>query len=290
MPTTTNFVIITPVRDEEEHIAGTIESVAMQTVPPAEWVIVNDGSTDKTGEILDRHASRLPWLRVVHRANRGYRKSGGGVIEAFYEGYRTLRSADWEFVIKLDGDLTFAADYFERCFEHFRSEARLGVGGGGIWHQFPDGLKYEANPQFHVRGATKIYRRQCWQDIKGLWPAPGWDTIDEVKANMFGWKTKTFEELRLIHHRLTGAADGSIRDRVKNGVANYISGYHPLFQAASCFYRLNRQPYVLGSLALLYGYLKAFFTRTPRVDDSTYINYIQSQQLRKLCGMETIWK
>ena len=96
----------------------------------------------------------------------------------------------------------------------------------------------KANPQFHVRGATKIYRRACWESIGGLWMAPGWDTIDEVKANMMGWKTYSFPELRLIHHRFTGSAEGLLQDRVKHGLACYISGYHPLFMAAKCASRL----------------------------------------------------
>ena len=268
----------------------TIEAVSAQTVRPTEWVIVNDGSTDRTGEIIDRYAAKFPWIRAVHRANRGFRKSGGGVVEAFYEGYKTLQSEDWEFLVKLDGDLTFTPDYFEKCFAHFNSDPKLGIGGGEIYHDFAAGLKLEAQPRFHVRGATKIYKRECWEAIGGLWEAPGWDTIDEVKANMLGWTTRSFEELRLVHHRLTGAAEGLVRDRVKHGVACYVSGYHPLFVAASCVRRLVRKPYVVGSLAVFYGFLKGSFRGLPRVDDLRLIRYTRAQQLRRLCGLQTIWK
>ena len=120
--------------------------------------------------------------------------------------------------------------------------------------------------------------------------APGWDTIDEVKANMLGWKSYSFEELRVAHHRFTGSADGALRDRMKHGVACYISGYHPLFVAASCLYRLRQQPYVIGSAAICYGFVKSYFTRTPRVNDAPLIKYVRTQQLRRLCGLETIWK
>jgi biofilm PGA synthesis N-glycosyltransferase PgaC len=284
------YVIVTPVRDEEKHIEATIEAVIGQTVKPAEWVIVNDGSSDGTGDIIDRYAAKVSWISAVHRSNRGFRKSGGGVIEAFYEGYRALRCNDWEFVAKLDGDLTFSADYFEKCFEHFRSQPRLGVGGGDIYHDLDGVSKLEANPRFHVRGATKIYRRACWEAIGGLLKAPGWDSIDEVKANMLGWKSYSFEELRVAHHRITGSADGAMRDRVKHGVACYISGYHPLFVAASCFYRLSQRPYIIGSAAICYGFLKGYLTRIPRVDDASLIRYLRTQQLRRLCGLETIWK
>ena len=285
------YVIVTPVRDEEDHIAETIRSVTCQTIPPSEWVIVDDGSTDGTGKIIDKHAAEYPWIRALHRPNRGFRKSGGGVIEAFYAGYDALRREDWEFIVKLDGDLTFPADYFEKCFEHFDREPRLGIGGGEIYHVLGSGEpKVEANPAFHVRGATKIYKRECWEAIGGLIRAAGWDTIDEVKANMLGWKTHSFRDLRLLHHRFTGSAEGVLRDRVKHGVACYVSGYHPLFLTASCVSRLVQKPYILGSAAIAYGFLKGYFTRAPRVHDTPLVGYLRSQQLKRLCGLETIWK
>jgi biofilm PGA synthesis N-glycosyltransferase PgaC len=286
----TLYVIITPVRDEEEHIGATIESVRRQTLLPAEWVIVDDGSSDRTGEIIDRYAAQYSWIRVLHRKNRGFRKSGGGVMEAFYDGYNTLRCNDWDFIVKLDGDLSFAPEYFEKCFDYFRKDPDLGIGGGDIHHSVVGMAKLEENPRFHVRGATKVYRRTCWEAIGGLWPAPGWDTIDEVKANMLGWRTYSFADLHLLHHRLTGLAEGLLRDRVKHGVACYASGYHPLFVAVSCLRRVTQKPYVSGSLAIAYGFLKAYWTHPPRLEDRSYIAYIRGQQLKRLCGMQTIWR
>ena len=286
----TRYAVITPVRDEEKYVSATIESVSRQTIRPTEWAIVDDGSADRTGEIIDRYAAQFPWIRAVHRPNRGFRKSGGGVVEAFYDGYKALQFDNWDFIVKLDGDLTFSQDYFEKCFAHFRSEPQLGIGGGEIYHDLAGKLTLEGNPRFHVRGATKIYRRACWEAIGGLWVAPGWDTIDEVKANMLGWGTRSFKELRLVHHRLTGTAEGLVPDRVKHGLACYISGYHPLFVAASCLRRLIRKPYVVGSLAVSYGFLKGYLGGLPRVNDPQLISYVRSQQLRRLCGLQTLWK
>lgn len=284
------YVIITPVRDEENFVEATIESVRRQRILPSQWVIINDGSTDRTAEILDRAAAQVPWIRVIHRANRGFRKSGGGVMEAFYEGYNTLQCNDWDFLVKLDGDLSFAPDYFEKCFEYFRMDPDLGIGGGGIHHDISGKMKLEENPRFHVRGATKIYRKACWESIGGLWPAPGWDTIDEVKANMLGWKTYTLTDLHLHHQRFTGTADGLLPNRVKLGMACYISRYHPLFVMASCLRRITQKPYLIGSAAYLYGFLKAYWTQPPRVKDRRYVAYIRGQQLRRLFGMQTIWR
>ena len=284
------YVVITPARDEEKYIAATLECVLRQTVPPAEWVIVDDGSSDGTGPLLDQYASRFPWIRVIHRTNRGFRKSGGGVIEAFYDGYNALRCMDWEFVVKLDGDLKFDPEYFEKCFEYFRKDPSLGIGGGEIYHEASGLLKREACPRFHVRGATKIYRRACWEAIGGLWPGAGWDTIDEVKANELGWKTNAFTDLCLRHFRVTGTADGWFKDREKHGLVCYTSGYHPLFVLASIVRRIAQRPYFLGAFAMAYGYIKAYMSDSPRMDDRAYVHYIRSQQLRRLCGMQTIWK
>ena len=290
MTPSTSYVIITPVRDEEVYLGKVIDSVCGQTVQPAQWTIVDDGSTDQTGQIADAAAAAHPWIHVVHRGDRGFRKSGGGVVEAFYAGYSSLQHSGWDFIVKLDADLSFARDYFEKCFEHFSRDRQLGIGGGEICHEVAGQLKVEQNPRFHVRGATKIYRRECWEAIGGLWPAPGWDTIDEVKANMLGWKTYAFTHLPVAHYRVTGTEDGLIRDRVKHGVACYVSGYHPLFVAASCVRRLTAKPRIVGSAAILYGFVKSYFTRPPRVQDDSYVSYIRRQQMNRLRGLETIWR
>jgi biofilm PGA synthesis N-glycosyltransferase PgaC len=284
------YVVISPVRDEAEFLARTIQSMLQQTVKPLEWIIVNDGSTDQTGSIADSFAGTYSWIRVIHRPNRGFRKSGGGVVEAFNEGYSALRCDPWDFIVKLDGDLSFSDTYFQNCFERFYKDTKLGITGGDI-HHFRNGKwSVESNPAFHVRGATKIYRKQCWDAIGGLWPAPGWDTIDEVKANMLGWTTYSLPELKLCHYRETGTADGLVRDRVKHGTMCYIAGYHPLFLLASCARRLMSKPYILGSTAILYGFVSGYFRNLQRVDDTQFIRYLRSQQLRRLCGLDTIWR
>jgi poly-beta-1,6-N-acetyl-D-glucosamine synthase len=286
----TKYVVISPVRDEEAYIRFTVDCMAHQTILPEEWIIIDDGSTDRTGSILDEFARVYPWIRVVHRTNRGFRKAGGGVVEAFNEGYRTVKPPDWDFLVKLDGDLSFEPDYFEKCFKIFAQEPRLGVGGGVICY-LENGIKeFEKTPAFHVRGATKIYRRNCWYEIGGFWPAPGWDTMDEVKASMLGWTTRSFDDLHIIHHRHTGTAEGLWSGLVKNGRANYICGYHPLFMFSKCLLRIFQKPYLIGSVALLHGFLSGYWKRIPQVDDPKTIRYLRQQQLGRLWGRETIWR
>lgn len=284
------YVVITPVRDEAQHISNTLNCMLRQTILPAEWIIVNDGSTDNTGSIIDEYAARYSWIRGVHRQNRGFRKPGGGVVEAFNEGYETLNTSDWDFIVKFDGDLSFEPDYFERCFRNFDDNPKLGVGGGVICYVVDNVKKFEEGPAFHVRGATKIYRRDCWEAIGGFWPAPGWDTIDEVKANSLGWSTLSFGDLHLIHHRHTGTADGFWQGLVKYGRANYICGYHPLFMLSKCIVRLVRKPYIIGSIGLMYGFVFAYLTRVPQVDDRATIAYLRRQQISRLLHRETIWR
>ena len=284
------YIVITPARDEEAHLQKTIESVVAQTIRPVEWWIVNDGSTDRTGEIIDEYSARYPWIRAVHRTNRGFRKAGGGVVDAFNDGYRQVTCTDWDYIVKLDGDLSFEPDYFEKCFNHFANEPRLGVGGGVMCYIENGKKSFEPNPAFHVRGATKIYKQECWDAIGGFWPAPGWDTMDEVKASMLGWTTRSFPELHLLHHRYTGAADGTWANLVKNGRANYVCGYHPVFMLLKCVRRLRFKPYIVGSAALMYGFLSGYTQRIPQVDEPETIKYLRKQQLARLTGRESIWR
>ena len=290
MPTHVRYVIITPVRDEEAYIRETLKSVTTQTILPSEWIIVNDGSTDRTGEIADQQARENPWIKVIHTENRGFRQAGTGVIEAFYNGYKAISQKDWEFVVKLDGDLSFDPDYFEECFGEFGKNPRLGIGGGMIYNLVEGDLRCETHPMFHVRGATKIYKRECWDDIGGLIKAPGWDTLDEVKANMVGWQTRSFPKLRVVHHRFTGSADGTWRNFVKNGLANYISGYHPVFMAVKCAKRLFQKPYMVAALGLLDGFITGYVKNIPQVPDKALIRYLRQQQLKRLFLRQSIWK
>lgn len=284
------YIIITPAKDEEKYIEQTIKSVASQTIKPLEWVIVNDGSTDNTGLILKDFAKRYPWINVVDRENKGTRKAGGRDIDVFYYGYKAMRSGDADFIIKMDADLSFDNDYFGRCFERFRNDARLGIGGGIIYQESNGAFVPEVGPLFHVRGATKIYRKECWEAIGGPINAPAWDTLDEVKANMLGWKTCSFNDIKLVHLRPTGAAYGAWRNLMKNGRMGYIAGYHPLFMVFRCFKRIAQKPYVIGSMALLCGFLSGYLRSLPQAQDKALIKYLRQQQLRRLFFRETIWR
>jgi glycosyltransferase involved in cell wall biosynthesis len=286
-----SYCIITPARNEERDLGKTIGSVVNQSIVPNTWMIVDDGSTDATGQIANEATRAHPWVRVVRRKDRGFRKSGGGVVEAFYDGYAQVASLAWDYLVKLDGDLSFERDYFEKCLSRFEADAKLGIGGGTICIEKDGELVGETrgDPPFHVRGATKIYRRACWEAIGGLLRQTGWDTLDEVKANMLGWRTRSFPELKLNHHRQTGKADGAWKNWFKNGRANYIVGYHPLFMLAKCVKRLFVKPYGVASVALWIGFASGYTARVPRVNDRDLIRYLRHQQMRAVLFRKSLW-
>jgi len=290
-PSTEDYVIISPVRNEAKYLPRTIEAVAKQTLLPKRWIIVDDGSSDETAAIAEAAAAQYNWIRVVRRSDRGYRQPGGGVIDAFYDGYNQMGGLDWQFIVKLDGDLSFVPDYFTRCLLHFQQDPRLGIGGGTICKETSGHLSPEStvDPAFHVRGATKIYRRECWERIGGLIRAPGWDTVDEFKANMLGWSTYTFPEIQVLHYRPAGQAQGNWKNWVKNGRANYVTGYHPLFVLLKSVNRLKSKPYGIAALGLLTGYVEGYLRRVPRVGDQQLIRYVRDQQMRRLLNRESLW-
>jgi glycosyltransferase involved in cell wall biosynthesis len=284
------YVVVTPVRNEEANLPKTIKSMVAQTLRPSRWVIVDDGSGDDTGAVARRYAAQHDWIQVIKRVDRGCRKPGGGVVEAFYEGLRAAEQMPWEYLVKLDGDLSFGQHYFQRLFAYFGQVQRLGIAGGDVYDITTKGLMLERQPRFHVRGATKVYRRACWEAIGGLPPAPGWDTLDEVKAHMRGFITRSFPNPFVVQHKPTGSADGQWRNLVKNGRANWISGYHPLFVAAKCARRLFARPYVVGAAALLTGFASGYLRGVPQIHDRQLVAYLRRQQLNRLTGRPSIWR
>jgi len=285
------YVVILPARNEGALIAGALEALASQSLLPAACVVVNDGSSDGTGNCVDAFAREHDWISVVHRPDRGCRASGVGVVESVLEGIAALSVSDWEFLVKLDADLTFDNRYFERCFACFEADPQLGIGGGRIC-VLRDGVpvtEFPGDPRFHVRGATKIYRRACWDQIGGVVRSTGWDTIDELMANQRGWGTYTFNDIYLIQHRETGRAEARWRDYIKNGRANYLTGYHPLFMFLKCSRRLFSKEGPVCAIGLGIGYLSAWARRQPRAVNADFLRYVRRQQLNGLLGRQSLW-
>lgn len=276
------YIIISPVRNEEKYFAGILESVTNQTIKPSEWIIVNDGSTDRTEEILKDYIAMNPWIRIINKKDRGFTEVGRGVVEAFNEGLKNLVNNDWDYVVKLDCDLSLEFDYFERLFYEFLKDDKLGI-AGGTTYVFENGKLFkEKAPLFHPMAAARVYRKECFKQISGLAECLGWDTIDLLRAQMQGWKTKRFPEFKIIHHRRMSSRKGLWEGKIRTGKNFYVTGYHPFFLIVRCIYRLKERPYFIESIGVICGYLGAMWKREPLVVSHDEKRFFQRQQLKRL--------
>ena len=279
------YVLVMPCRDEAAYIQQTIDCIAAQTVLPQELVIVDDGSTDDTGRIADAAAGAHPWIQVIHRPDRGERKVGGGVVEAFYAGYESLRTNAYAYLCKIDADVTFAPDYFENIMGLMEADPRLGAASGKVFNPVDGAFHEERMVPEMVSGQVRFFRRECWEEIGGFVPEVMWDGIDFHRARMFGWKTGNFpdQELHILHHRLMGSSHRSIfHGRLRWGAGQWFMGTHPLYILASGVYRMGDRPRVIGGLLIIAGYFRAMLTGKRRYDDPVFRKHLHAWQLRRL--------
>lgn len=278
------YIVISPVKNEGKFINLTIDSMNLQTIKPVLWVIVNDGSKDNTKEIVEKFCKTNDWVKLVNRQDQGSRKRGKGVVEAFYAGYETLNQ-EYDFIVKLDGDVSFKPDYFERLLSEFEINPHLGIAGGGLYEK-PDGRNWVLmTSKDHVRGCTKIYRYTCFKEIGGIVSSMGWDGIDEWKALSLGWKIRSFLETEIYHYRYTGAATGYLKSWIEQGNGAYRMGYHPLYIFARGFRRMVERPYVIGGVAMVLSYLISWLRKDDMLAEPSVINFIRRTQMKKLIGL-----
>ncbi|PKN86653.1 MAG: glycosyltransferase family 2 protein [Chloroflexi bacterium HGW-Chloroflexi-8] len=279
-----SYAVISPVKNEAEFIELTIESMIQQTIKPGVWVIVNDGSQDKTESIVRKYAEENDWIKLVNRQGSTVRKRGKGVVEAFYAGFDSL-DQEYDFIVKLDGDVTFAPNYFESLLQQFDLDPQLGIAGGGLYEK-PDVKTWVLlTSKDHVRGCTKIYRQECFKAIGGLAPSMGWDGIDEWKALAMGWKIQSFLDIKIYHYRYTGAATGYLKSWIEQGNGAFRMGYHPLFLFARGIRCMTERPYVIGGLAMVASYILSWFRREEMLAEPFVVNYIRRTQMKKLIGL-----
>ncbi|CCD84538.1 putative glycosyltransferase (family 2) [Bradyrhizobium sp. ORS 285] len=277
------YLLISPCRDEADYLRRTLDSVAAQSVPPALWIVVDDGSSDDTPQILDEYAQRLPYLRVVRRADRGGRKVGPGVIEAFYAGLDTVRLEDFDYVCKLDMDLDLPARYFELLMERMEADPRVGTTSGKPWFVHPQtgALQPEVCGDEMSVGMTKFYRVACFQEIGGFVRQVMWDGIDCHRCRMLGWIAESIdsEALRFIHLRPQGASHKGIwTGRLRKGFGQYFMGTSPLYHVAVAVYHLPAYPALIGSMAMLWGYFRSWLKGLPRYDDLEFRHFLRAYQ------------
>jgi biofilm PGA synthesis N-glycosyltransferase PgaC len=279
-----SYAVVTPAHDEADNLPRLAAALAAQTSPPAEWIVVEDASSDGTPSVLQQLAAEHPWLRIVDAPPRvaglAAAPRGGRVVRAFSAGIDSLGPGR-ALVAKVDADISFAPDYFERLMGAFAADARLGIASGTCYQH--DGRDWR---QFYgtaasVWGAARVYRRECLEQILPLEERMGWDGIDVVKANVAGWKTDILLDLPFFHHRLEGSReDGNRRAWAAQGEAAHYMGYRFSYVVARTLFRARRDP---AALSMLAAYLGCIARRRPRYPNRDVRDFVRrQQQLRKL--------
>jgi glycosyltransferase involved in cell wall biosynthesis len=287
------LVVISPCRDEETHIEATIRSMVAQTRLPDRWIVVDDGSTDRTPEILSDAAEEHEFLEVVRREDRGARRVGPGVIDAFYAGIDSVDLDDFEFVCKLDCDLELPPRYFEFALAEMARDPALGTFSGKVYLRDPDGeMILERRGDENSVGPAKLYRVACFREIDGFARAVGWDGVDGHMCRLKGWvaASENRDELRIVHRRQVGSSDRNIfRGRVRAGAGRWFIGSSLPFVLAVAVSRTTEAPYVIGALLMLYGYLRSMLRREPRFGNKQYRRSLRRYEWRVLLrGKRTV--
>jgi glycosyltransferase involved in cell wall biosynthesis len=285
------YALITPAWNEQAHLTEVIQSMVRQTVLPVCWIVVSDGSTDGTDDIVRAAAAEYPWIRLL-RCERSAERHFAGKARAVAAGYESISSLSFDLVGNLDADMTLPPDYYEFLIGKFVEMPNLGVAGTPFVededqpdvHSYAHGFA-DLN---HVSGACQFFRRRCFDDIGGYVPIPqgGIDWVAVTTARMRGWTTRTFTEKHSLHHRSMGTADRSVlRARFHHGKKDYLVGGHPLWQLLRGLFQMRNPPVVLGGLCLMLGYVTAWATRTKSpvpADLRQFHRREQGERLRKL--------
>jgi biofilm PGA synthesis N-glycosyltransferase PgaC len=286
MPNTPlSYAIVSPVRDEAEFLPTTAKSILAQTVRPAQWVIVDDGSDDATPVIARQLAEEHDWITVVQRPRRKKRARGAPVIEAFHAGKETL-TADYDVIVKLDGDLRFADHYFEWVLAVFERVPRAGIVGGTLY--VPDQGRWTADlvGAHTVHGAVKAYRRAALEEMGGLQESMGWDGIDEYAARARGWSVQPLVELSVLHYKQRGSRQGWREARMEEGRGVHYMGYGGYGLAMRVLYRaLKERPPIVAGLTIALGYLSSAMNRTPSCPDREAVRLMREEQRDRFWGL-----
>ncbi len=284
MLTIANYVLVTPARNEVQFIELTIKSVLAQKILPLRWIIVSDGSTDGTDEIVMKYSAQYPWIELLRMPERRVRNFAGKV-HAFNAGYMSLKDLPYDVIGNLDSDVSFDSEYFPFLLERLSEDQQLGLVGTA----FKDGSGTTYDYRFvsieHVTGTCQLFRRECFEAIGGYVPSRcgAVDSIAVIKAKMAGWKTRTFKEKLLLHHRGFGAAEQTVLvARFKNGAKDYVVGNHPLWELARVLYQMTKKPLITGSLMLASGYLWSAMRQIERPISQEVVAFHRKEQLKRL--------
>jgi poly-beta-1,6-N-acetyl-D-glucosamine synthase len=282
-----SYVLITPARNEDAFIEKTIQAVISQTVLPLKWIIVSDGSTDRTDAIVENYLKKNLFM-VLLRKKGDVQRNFGSQVRAFNAGYEKMQGLRYDFIGNLDADVSFQPDYYEIMLERFRESPRLGIGGGYIFEEQNE--KFASRPSnrtYSVAHAIQLLRRSCFEDIGGYVPLQygGSDSYAEVMARMKEWQVQAFTDLPVYHHKPTLTSEGKLRGGYRQGKMDYSFGYSPIFETLKCFSRFNVKPYGLYSAYRFAGYISGYLGREQRPVSKDFMKYLRKEQSRKILAV-----
>jgi biofilm PGA synthesis N-glycosyltransferase PgaC len=274
-----SYALITPARNEAENLVRLAECLRRQTLLPTEWIIVDDGSDDGTASVADELAQTYAWVRRIDSPGRrdeqmARGRIGGRDVIAFHAGVAGLRK-EAGVIFKLDADVSMSTDYFANQLQKFRANPRLGIASGTCWEQDGTTWKPYYVTRSHARGATRGYRWQCWQDVHPLEERLGWDVIDEVKARLHGWETRSFLDLPFYHHRGLGERDGSVVQWESQGTLAHFVGYRFSYVVGRSLFRARTD---ISAFRMIRSYLRASVARAERYHDHDVVSYLRREQ------------
>jgi biofilm PGA synthesis N-glycosyltransferase PgaC len=287
MTTLPTYVLITPARNEAQFIELTIQSMVTQTVPPIKWVVVSDGSTDGTDEIVRNYMNDHPWIELVRMPERRERHFAGKSY-AFKAGYARVAGLEYDIIGNLDADISFDQDYFASLLKKFAENPELGV-GGTAYREKNTQYDYRFASGADVPGACQLFRRDCFEEIGGYAPIKGGnlDSIAVMSARLKGWQTRAFTDNTCLHHRESGTAHtNALVAKFRSGEKGYAMGNHPIWQLLRVAHQMTRKPFIIGGLMVLSGYVWSLIRRPERPVSPELVSFQrreQIQRLRQLC-------
>jgi poly-beta-1,6-N-acetyl-D-glucosamine synthase len=279
-----SYALATAAYNEEKLIEQVIQSIVNQTVPPVKWVIVNDGSSDRTAEIVQSYAERYPFIEL-YTITEEHPRDLTAQVHAINRGFAQLKNVASEFVGNLDADVTLEPTYFERLLEKFGQDPRLGLAGGFI-HEEREGefQNRKSNVTSSVAHAVQLFRRECLDELGGYRPFTwaGADWYAEVTLRMKGWNVHSIPELRAFHHRPTGKGFGVWKYAYRGGMMDFYMGTHPLFEILKMTKRVVDKPYVVGAVVRFSGFVSAYWKRLPRQVPNEFMAYLRKEQMERI--------
>ena len=285
----TNYVLVTPAYNEEEFIENVIKSVIVQTILPQKWLIVNDGSTDGTDEIIKQYEARHDFITSVRLKREDIGSYYGRRTHAVLIGYEKIKKLEFDFLGVLDADISLDPTYYECILAEFDRNPRLGIASGIHVDKVNERFrKVVRDPdEISTPGGFQLFRRECYEAIGGysVLKYGGDDSLANIMVRMNGWETKSFAQYRAIHHRIIGTSNGThiLAAKCRDGRAEYILGTHPLFALAKSFRRVFlEKPFLLASTARLAGFLSGYLVREKREVPDTVVNFIRKEQIKRL--------